>query len=103
MAFQSRQLMLGLTSGTMAPALLLARFHIVEVCRNLPDQLQPELNLAIGCRRTADRIKRPDLRESNRSGWETAARIEIRIRVDERVRHGKDRMIQQVEEFSAKL
>ena len=82
---------------------LVSTFSHRRGCRTLPDQLQPELNLAIGCRRTADGIERADLRKSNRSCWETAARIEIRIRVDKLSWYGEDRVIQHVEKLGAKL
>ena len=36
---------------------LVSTFHIVEVCRTLPDQLQRELNLPIRRRRTADGVE----------------------------------------------
>src|SRR5438874_2405027 len=73
---------------------LVSTFSHPEIWRTLPDELQRELNLTIARGRTADGIECADLRESNRTGWEAAARIKIRIRVDVSVRYREDRMVQ---------
>src|SRR6476661_3134999 len=70
---------------------------------SLPNEFERKLNLTIAGGRTADGVERADLRNRDRTGWETSTGIKIRVRVHIRVRYGKDGMIQQVEGLKAKL
>ena len=68
----------------------------------LPDELQRELKLPVGSSGAADGIEGADLADVGRAGW-MPGRVIIRILIFIRIRHGENRVIEEVEGLEPEL